>query len=231
VNGTCIDPKIGAYLHAYELGALPEDMSQAFEVHLLRCQHCFQELTAASSYTNLLRGDDETRRSIRSLLADTDLSAGGWTGVWRRLWPETPLVFRPLVPYLLALAIAAVAVISTLPGKSAVDKQTIRQVQAVALFPTRGASAGTFTASMGRDGVISLVYPDAGTDGRYHVTITRGDDAAPIFADAAFSFDRYKTGWISFPASAMQSGTYTVHISDLRSTAPAEERHYEFIVE
>ena len=36
----CINPKVGQLLFAYELGALPEEEVEKFELHLFECEYC-----------------------------------------------------------------------------------------------------------------------------------------------------------------------------------------------
>jgi anti-sigma factor RsiW len=37
----CVDPKLEKMLHHYELGLLSDEDREAFELHLLDCEHCF----------------------------------------------------------------------------------------------------------------------------------------------------------------------------------------------
>lgn len=100
----CIDPKLGVLLHGYELKLLSEDETKRFELHLMKCEHCLDRLrsfernmemlTSAGEVTKLIDEATEMKRPDRvSVLRK----------LWRYVWPDTPLILKPALPYLLIL--------------------------------------------------------------------------------------------------------------------------------
>jgi len=72
----CIDPRIGGMLHAYELGQLSKEDFELFSVHLLECEHCFNEVATSDTASEIVRHDEMVNRAIRNALAGSKGTAG-----------------------------------------------------------------------------------------------------------------------------------------------------------
>ena len=63
----CIDKKLGKLLYAYELGMLQESDRDTFEVHLLECPFCHEQVSQMADAADLLRRDQDVRGNVRDL--------------------------------------------------------------------------------------------------------------------------------------------------------------------
>ena len=67
----CINDKIASMVHAYELGLLDEEDSNAVEIHLLDCPHCNQRYLELVETTHKLRSDPEIQAVLKTLADET----------------------------------------------------------------------------------------------------------------------------------------------------------------
>ncbi|HUV29706.1 MAG TPA: zf-HC2 domain-containing protein [Acidobacteriota bacterium] len=223
----CTDPEAGALVHAWELGALPDEDAERFEIHLLRCPSCFATVQRFERQATLLREDADIRSQVQSAV----VGETGQASVARRLrdylWPGTPLVFRPA----LALVVIMLLIYPAYRGIQRLAGGDIEEVQMIHLFPSRAASDAVFRAGPGTDGVISFVFRGAVPGQSYRVTVAM-EDGAVLWRDNSYaSFDEYETGRLLLPASLMQPGRYEVRITDPDGSPPANEQTYTFTIE
>lgn len=202
----CIDPKVGALIHGYELHTLTEEESKLFETHLMQCTHCFQEVSELEDGFGKSRANAEL-----GVMAEKSLAGTPAGGVWRRwLWPKVPLVFRPAFIYILVLVLAIPLIFTALrSGGGAV----VRPLQAIRLLPTRATQPQLFSIDSGLDGMISFAAPVYEAQGSYHVVIADKNDGTVIMRDDDFlQVDNTGIGRILFPNSSMIPGDYSLNV-------------------
>ncbi|MFH1891551.1 MAG: hypothetical protein ABIK83_02590 [Candidatus Zixiibacteriota bacterium] len=224
----CLDPKIAGLLHGYELDGLLEDEVELVEIHLLKCEHCFNELMSFERETALLTSDDDVRVQIREAAEEENSEPVSFLRrLWRYIWPEAPVVFRPVLAYLIIL-------LMIFPVYHWIEhsrEERIRPVQTIGLFPDRSSADDAFKISLGDDGLLSFVLRGASADESYRVVI-QSDDGRVIFRDNAFNgFDEYETGRLLLPLSKMISGTYWLIITDLGAGSTPVSRRYSFSIQ
>jgi tetratricopeptide (TPR) repeat protein len=95
----CVEKRFQGMLHHYELGMLPDDQRLEFEVHLLDCDHCLEQVQRFQRVSRLLTGDPEVQLTIRELDdAATEASE-------RRAMPRLKWVWSRLVPSAAAVVV------------------------------------------------------------------------------------------------------------------------------
>ena len=152
----CSDARMGALLAAYELNALSEDEAERFELHLLDCAHCAAELQRTAERAGALRSDAEVTAQIARLAAHEGEPRRAPVRVWRQLWPDTPLVFRPAFALVLVLLLAYPAY----RGFRSIPGEPIGPVQVVALFQSRSAAIDTYAVRSGERLVLTFACPE-----------------------------------------------------------------------
>jgi len=228
----CTNSDIGALLHAYELNALSEENTECFETHLLECKHCFEQLKSFEREANLLVSDQKVKELIRkSVVEESQESESFLKKLWRFIWPDTLLIFKPALAYLLIL----ILIFPTYYGlRKVAETETgteIRPVQIINLTPFRSAGEGVFKISLGKDGLISFVFEGAVVGKSYQVLIKSEDDRV-IFQDDVFNtFDEYANGRLLLPLAKMKPGDYRLTITDPQADAPLNKREYTFRIE
>ena len=132
---SCLDPEVGRMLHAFELGILTEQESVIFEQHLLRCEHCFQNLSAFQAEAEALTRDNAVQEMISELATTTGDRGRQRETFWRKLWPKTSLIYKPAVYWLLIVLLAYPAYL----GIRQSSQREPKAVQGISLFPVRSA--------------------------------------------------------------------------------------------
>ncbi|MCK4773655.1 MAG: zf-HC2 domain-containing protein, partial [Candidatus Krumholzibacteria bacterium] len=105
----CTDHKIGDLLHAFELDQLDAEQQEAFELHLLSCDHCFEQVSRFEGVASLLRSDADVQELVRSaataLEPETERESL-WSRLLDALWPKTTFLLKPVVSYLIVILLA-----------------------------------------------------------------------------------------------------------------------------
>lgn len=225
----CKDPDLGALLHAYELDALSEEDTESFEIHLLKCEHCFNQLKNFEQEATLLSSDNEVRQVIRNAATEKyPQSESFLRRLWRYLWPETPLVFKPALAYLVILLM----ILPAYYGLRKSPEGRIKPVyQTINLFPDRSTAEDVFKISVGGNGVLSFVFRGAVTGESYQLVI-ESEDGRVVFRNDTFNnFDEYETGRLFLPLGKMKPGSYRLVITDPRAEPPLNRQEYSFTIE
>lgn len=224
---TCIDPEIGKMLHAYELGALPNDDCERFEAHLMECRACFEEAQNFCAESNLLMAD-------ASIIKEVAAATGGEKAYGRKpavfgkfkrlLWPDTPVMFRPAV----ALILIALLIYPAYMGFRSNHEREIKTVSAISLMPTRSSVTPEFTIPDKGDVVMSFMYRDAVPGHGYILEITDESGRILIHDDSFTAFDKYGMGWLLIPTDKMKAGEYQLSLSDKDGHSTTETQIYKF---
>ncbi|MFC1476202.1 tetratricopeptide repeat protein [Candidatus Zixiibacteriota bacterium] len=70
----CVDQRLGQMLFPYELGQLDDREEQQFELHLLKCEHCYKEAQQFEPVARHIQHDSGVRESIRQIAEEDSAS-------------------------------------------------------------------------------------------------------------------------------------------------------------
>jgi hypothetical protein len=224
----CIDRNLGSLLPAYELSALSEEDEKRLEIHLMQCEHCFSEVAAFGRFAEVLRDSTRIKEAVSRHIGPAQRATSG-RSVWRYLWPDVPLVFRPALGMLLVLLM----VIPTLVGLRVLtdDSADIRPVQMIRLIPTRSAGVYPLSIGSGLDAAISFAAPEYAPGRLYDVAIVDDQGEEVVRLDSFGSIDERGMGQIIFPNRAMKAGLYHLIVTRFDSESTASEHRYAFGIE
>jgi hypothetical protein len=225
----CTDPELGALLHAYERNILPEADVQRFEIHLMKCEHCWQEVQSFKSEAALLATNGDVKEVVKQADATYSVPESTARKIWRYLWPDSPIIFRPALAYLLVLVMIVPAYYGLWLANAGQDKSM--RAQMITLVPGRSTSDAVFKISSGYYGLIKLVYPDAVPGGRYRVVVMTTDSIEIVRYENFDGFDKYGSGKVSVPLTMMKPGTYRLIVSDPVAESLSPLLDYRFTVE
>jgi len=224
-TSTCLEPKMGALLHAYELRALSESDAAAFEMHLLTCDCCFAAIQSFEPYASLLSSDDAVRGEIRGSGADVSTRSMG-SRLRGALWPDDVALFlRPAV----FMVVILLLVYPAWRGLTTDTMPTIHTTQMISLMPTRSGTVDSFSLSLGQDGIIFFGYPGATPGRSYRVVISALNDSHAQYKTQV-EFDANAAGHLLFPAKLMRPGAYQLEIDDPQAAARGDKQVYRFMV-
>lgn len=221
----CSDSAIGELRHAYELGALSVEDTEKFEVHLLNCESCYEEVSRFDQASTLLRTDMDVRCEARMAAEGRERRPSLVTSLLRYLWPETPLVFRPAVAFFLL----ALMIYPAYQGMKGSDSG-LRQIESISLIPSRSTATAVFNEASDHDGLISFVFPGSEVGKEYRLVIEDTEGTEVMSIENFTGFDEYETGRIVVPLGRLNKDTYRLVISDPKGTDPGREQVYVFEV-
>lgn len=227
MKNQCTNPKLGEMIHAYELNALSEEKRDQFEIHLLECESCFEEVRSFEARADIILNDPEVRRDLKAAAVETS-GENIRTGIFRRfLWPEAPFILRPAVAFILILLLLYPAYL----GLRRSSNQLARPVVSVGLFPTRSNGIEAVSVTPGMDLVVSFVYHGATPGTVYRVNIS-DESGLLVFHDDNYSdFDRYEIGNVLVPGRYLHPGKYVVTIAETGGKRTDGRQVYEFRIE
>lgn len=217
----CMDPKIGAFLHAFELGILSQEDNDRFEEHLLKCEFCFNEVKAFNEGTDLLSND----RDIRSLITEYAPEAKQLRSLSERfkeyVWPRVPVIFRPAFLYIIIALIIIPAAITIpsyfVPAPLTEEASAPAAFQEIHLTPFRNPSRESFNINKETDGIINIVCPETVPNHSYQIVIINKDSGREVMRYVDYDgFDKYGKARLLFPRGKMTTANYAVRIEDSR---------------
>lgn len=214
----CNDIETGRLIHAYEAGFLTEEEQDRFEVHLLECTHCHDEVRSFEAAATLLREDPDVRAVLQEEAAAPEPAPPEplLRKIWRYLWPDAPLVFRPALTYivLLLVTIPAAQWLTTDGGRQAVPgRQMVSQAQRLSLFQLRAGEEHVLHRTGGDEASIDFVFRQA-DPGKSYLVVLRKAEGEIVFQDEAFHFDEYQSGSLNLYLAPLESGKFELVISD-----------------
>jgi hypothetical protein len=223
----CEDTDLGRLLHAYELGGLSEEDAESFEIHLLECEHCFGELKAFEEAAALLCSDQEVAELVGQNALGTEGSPGSvLERLWHHLWPDAPLVFKPILAYLLVLLL----ILPAYWGLRRSPVVGINPPQVMTLLPEKSPAEGKFQAGTDRDGELRFEFRDAIVNQSYLVLI-ESENGENIYRNRDFNtFDDYGWGELIIPHARMSPGYYKLTIAGPRKGLGRDTSYYYFRV-
>jgi len=213
-------------LHAYELGQLDAERRDRFEVHLLACEHCFEQVSHFHDAAVLLRADPDVHDVIQSAVtaaASTEKEASFWARVRSHLWPDTSLVLKPAVMY---FVIALLAYPAYLGIRGTADRPA-QGVQSLLLTGTRSGSQGTVAAARP---LVVMFRIDGAREGAFFGVRVRAETGDLVYQNERFEdFNDRQMATLLLPATSLSAGRYHIEVF-----GPTDERplhQYEFVVE
>jgi len=91
-------------IHAFELGILSEQEKDRFELHVLECPYCFEQLKSFGDRVRVLTTSPDIRNLLSADPGGTGAEVSWRSRLARLLWPEsTPVILRPALLLLVCL--------------------------------------------------------------------------------------------------------------------------------
>jgi len=226
----CSDPEIGDLLHAYEMGGLPEEDLRKFEIHLLSCDYCFEHVKEFMPESALLHLDDEVKDPIiKAAMAEAESPESLPRKVWKYLWPDTPMLFKPALSHALIL----ILLFPLAYGIMKWPKPEIGPVQVAFLPSDRSIEMKTLQMSKDRDAMLwfKLENVIGGESYLFEVEALENGETISSFQDHVLSDDDQILFWISFPHALMKPGKYRIKVIDPRTEPPQLKQELFFKID
>jgi len=210
----CIDEKIGAMLHAYELRTLSEEDTELFEIHLLHCDYCCNKVREFEEFATALGGSDKVKAAVERISKEAGETQSARDGILRKLWPGGSLLLKPGFIYILALLLLIPAIygISLMTSPD----YEIGAVQREIYYGVRNnGDAISFSKQSSFYGTIRFLVPDWEEGKKYRIAL---DDPTGMIVSRADGFDHLDDdgiGEITIPVGDMETGKYLISIFDL----------------
>jgi hypothetical protein len=228
----CKNIRIGAMLHAYELKALPDDDRDQLEIHLLECDHCFEELASFKIQASLLLEDSEIKRKIRASLDQSGNGESFKSKMWKYLWPKVPFAFRPLLLFigLFILLIPATIGIYSVNNNTLGIQPSIEfgKPQKITLLSSRSVDDSVLYLRGFDPAIINFYFPEAVEGLIYEAQIYYVNNDSFI-GKIDYNWDK-KTdmGTIIIPLQGKLPGRYRLDVIDMQSGVPEKIKSFEF---
>lgn len=223
MDKTCSQREIGVLLHAWELDILTETDRERFELHLLHCDFCADEVAQIQAEMIMLKDDPSVLSDAGRARSAEDLSRRG-TRFWRYLWPEhKPMWARPVVAYLAVLLLAYPAYLGVRDN----GEGTVRHVQSVTLVPVRSPIAVSVVCPADQDLSVTYIYDASRAGDHYRVTLVSaaGDT---IHSASNQSTGDHHVGHLLVPHRYVRPGTWSLVIEPDEQSEPGGRQEYEF---
>lgn len=222
----CCDPHIGQLLPSYELQALSEEDVKLFEIHVMHCEYCLNEISSFEKYAHLMRHSNEAREAMKDAIRVDVPPISIWEKLSGYLWPDVPLIFKPALSLVLVLLLAIPAFYGI--QNIGVSNSEVRPVQTIRLMGTRTTGENTFTISSGLDGVIVFTLPNATAYESYDVVVTDAEDNKVFQLNNFDTFNKLGIAEFLLPQPLMNPGLYRLKISHSTPDTTILIKQYRF---
>jgi hypothetical protein len=219
----CTDEKLGVLMHAYELGQLNAELQDAFELHLLSCEHCFEQVSEFDAAAELLRSNTNVQQQIRSAAVVQEPQESIFSRLRELFWPRQSIFLKPALTYMLILLLAYPAYI----GVRHLKDQPVQGVQSLLLTGTRSTGGQEITAG---EPLVLMFRISGARKGSFYRVLIQSEDMHSIYEDAQFNnINDREMASLFLSADALKAGRYTivVYLPDTDKSI----HEYEFVVE
>jgi hypothetical protein len=216
----CIDPQVGKLLHAYELNALSQQETELFEIHLVKCEHCFEEIRRFEQEIEALMSDDDVKKTVAESAEGSEALISEQGTLSRLLWPRRFPRVRIMVASAVLLALVLIASPHLLTYVARHDSGG--GVQTVSLVANRN-KANEVTLESGAKGVIFEFLCEGAIPGQTHhfeIRSIPNSTLDPIYPHG--SLDSSGIARVEVQASDLQPGLYVIVTSKSASDSSAE---------
>lgn len=227
MTGECRDPRIGRHLPEYELGIIDDHSLIEFELHLMVCDFCFEQVERFAPAARALRTAEyremaesgepgEQPQSFMQQLLDWLFPPGG---SWLK-----PAIGVVVIVLLLPLAWKGLQ-IGEEPG------DMVRPAAEITIVRNRsGAGPASVMVHDGSDLVVRFGF-EVSEPGRRVSVMLQGPDGDRLYDDKAFVLDEDYVGWLTVPAYQVIAGEYLLVITDPATPSPLGVDSLTFTVE
>ena len=223
----CTEPGTGELLHAYEVGALSEADVERFEIHLLHCKDCFEQVRDFQQKAGLLFEDDEVKEAVRRIDRADWKRDSPTSKLKRYLWPHSPFIFKPAVAYFLVLLLIGPAYLGLRQG----DPDHITEFRTVDLTGVRSTEDQVLRISGEPWSKVRFWIGNPDSSSEYHLTVVCSETEDTVLAVDDFTgFDEYGLGEILLYVRKLSPGRYRLTIGSSGGGTAPETIVYSFAV-
>lgn len=227
MSGECRDPRIGRHLPEYELGIIDDHYLAEFELHLMTCDRCFEQVERFAPAARELRTaayreivpsgkSGEQPQSFMQRLLDWLFPPGG---SWLK-----PAIGIVVIVLLLPLAWKGLQI-----GEDTSD--IVRPAAEITVVRNRSGSApARVMVQNGADLVVRFGFEVKDPGRRVSVTL-QGPDGERLYDNGSFVLDADYVGWLTLPAYQVVSGEYLLVLTDPATPPPLGVDSLTFTVE
>jgi hypothetical protein len=223
----CINRDLGALLYGYEINILSDQQVEQFELHLLECEHCHNELKSFEREAALLSSDIEIKTLADRYARGHSRSLSVVGKIWQYLWPDVPFPFKPALAYLLIVLL----IIPAYLGLKGPAVAPVREYQQVIHLSSTRAVTPVLTKSTS-DNALLTFRCEGCRQGEVYRLVIRSQDGATIYANDRFAgFDEREIGNLSLAISKMDPAEYLILVSDPSAGASLPTQEFRFWIE
>lgn len=217
----CIDKNEGIKLHAYELDLLSERDTEKFEIHLLGCDRCLEQVNSFHSDIRLLNSNktikDWLKKAVQKYVpAKTATAAAG------RFQMPSGISFKLVVGMVIMAVIISAGYFWLSPEKT-------HHSQQIKLIPSRSVSPNII-ADPATDFEFIFAYDNSVAGKCYQVEILNSADES-IYENSRFcDFNEQNIGRIMLRGVKFSPGHYKMTISDPEELTQSATQEYRFTI-
>lgn len=223
----CSNARVGALLHGYELQILTPHETEEFELHLLECEICREEVAAFSASADFIRMSSESRKFVDIVLKKQVRGDSRISRILSQLWPKNiSPILRPAV--LLLLLISIVGVNFFRQTTRVAGKPGIYQVDNLSsLSTTRSAEAGQTLKSSERN-VLTLIFKDTWSDSTYALKVVSRESAQIFYENANTRFNSSEATILLIEPNSLPIGAYEIVLFDSAGKSRWGNQYFQY---
>lgn len=144
---SCGEKHFSDMIYAYELGLLPEENRREFEIHLMECDSCFENLNKFKQEAYLLKNDPDVQESVKQFLEKNDTEVKKSSARITHVGPKN--LWRTLIPIAAAAAVFLILILKDWQIEIGPSKEAIAAENRIAIMYFENLSDPTDSLRMG----------------------------------------------------------------------------------
>lgn len=223
----CSNKLVGELLHGYELKILTPQETEDFELHLLECDLCREEVAAFSASAEFIRTSPESRNFVDIVLRKQVRGDSRINRILSQLWPANiSPILRPAV--LLLILISIIGLNFSRQTMRVTSKQGIYQVDNLSsLSSTRSAEAGQTLKSSERN-VLTLIFKDTWSDSIYALKVVSRESAQIFYENANTRFNSSEATILLIEPNSLPIGAYEIVLFDSAGKSRWGNQYFQY---
>ncbi len=223
----CTNQRVGALLHGYELQILTSREVEDFELHLMECEMCRNEVAILSASAEFIRTSPESRKFVDIVLENQVRSRTRINRIVSQLWPTNiSAILRPAVLLLLLISIVGLSFF----------RQTARSVGESGIYPVDILSSLSSTRSVNADqtlkssdrNVLTLVFKDTWTDSVYTLRVLSRESSQIYYENSDTRFNTSEATVLLLEPNALPTGEYEIELCDAGGKSRWRKQSFQY---
>lgn len=223
----CSNTGVGDLLHGYELNILNAAEADAFELHMLECEYCRNELVSFEGAAEYIRSSDGSRRIVEDVIRSNDSPRSFVQSVVNQIWPRNVILpLRPAFLMVLLMLIVGTKYV-TRTSEMPIPQRIYPIDRLTSLASMRTGEQGKIFKAAERN-VLTVIFNDISIESKYLLKIISKSDGKEHYSNENTRFNESGATLLLLEPNSLPPGEYLIKLQDSAGNARWPEQQFRY---